>query len=190
MKTALLLVDLQNDYFHDGRMELEGMDAAASRARALLEFFRQTEQPIVHVRHTSLGERATFFVPGTEGAGIHASLQPAATETVIEKHYPNSFRDTELLECLQTAEVNRLVIGGAMSHMCIDATTRAAADLGYSCVVIHDACATRKLMFEEKAVAAAEVHAAFMAALQGVYAQVTSCESFLEAARSEKTQTA
>ena len=179
MKTALLLVDLQNDYFHDGRMELEGMDAAASRARALLEFFRQTEQPIVHVRHTSLGERATFFVPGTEGAGIHASLQPAATETVIEKHYPNSFRDTELLECLQTAEVNRLVIGGAMSHMCIDATTRAAFDLGFQCTVIQDACATRDLEHEGVKVEAASVHTAFMAALASVYAKVVAAENIL-----------
>ena len=66
-----------------------------------------------------------------------------------------------------------------MSHMCIDATTRAAADLGFSCTVIHDACATRDLVFGETVIPAAQVHGAFMAALAPIYARVVSLEEFL-----------
>jgi len=101
---------------------------------------------------------------------------------IIQKHFPNSFRDTVLLDALKTEAVERVVICGAMSHMCIDATTRAAADLGFACVLIHDACATRDLEFKGQMVKAAEVHASFMAALGSAYAQVVSCSDFVSGA--------
>ena len=70
---------------------------------------------------------------------------------------------------MQALGASDLVIIGAMSHFCIDATTRAAADLGYRCTVAHDACATRDLEFDGVAVPAAQVHAGFMAALAAGY---------------------
>ncbi len=75
--------------------------------------------------------------------------------------------------------MDHAVIVGAMSHMCIDATTRAAYDLGLRCTLIHDACATRDLEFQGKTVKADEVHASFMAALGWWYAQLTSTADFL-----------
>ncbi len=67
-----------------------------------------------------------------------------------------------------------------MSHMCVDAATRAAGDLGYQCTVIHDACASRDQIFEGQCVSASQVHASFMAALQFGYAKVISTVEFLE----------
>src|SRR5436305_13379916 len=67
----------------------------------------------------------------------------------------------------------------AMSHMCVDAGTRAASDLGYRCVVVHDACATRDQEFEGAVVPAAQVHAAFMSALKFGYAKAVSTEQYL-----------
>jgi nicotinamidase-related amidase len=181
MKKALLLVDIQNDYFPGGRMELTGMEEAASQAQALLAAFRRREFPTYHIQHVSIREGATFFLPGTPGVQIHASIAPRQGETVINKHFPNSFRDTGLKERLAAAEVKELVICGAMSHMCIDASTRAAVDHGFSCVVIHDACATRDLKFAEMLIPARKVHGAFMAALASFYAKVISREEFLRA---------
>ena len=66
-----------------------------------------------------------------------------------------------------------------MSHMCVDAGTRAASDLGYRCVVVHDACATRDQEFEGAVVPAAQVHAAFMTALKFGYAASVSTEEYL-----------
>jgi nicotinamidase-related amidase len=109
-------------------------------------------------------------------------LSPLPGETVIQKHFPNSFRETGLLERLQDAGVEEVVICGAMSHMCIDATTRAAADYGFPCLVVHDACATRELAFQGTDIPAAQVHGAFMAALSFLYARVLSLEEFLAAA--------
>jgi len=174
MKRALLLVDLQNDYFPGGRMELVGAEAAADAARNLLGAFRRAGEPVWHVQHVAQREGARFFLPGTPGAEIHAAVRPEPGEPVVVKHFPNAFRKTGLLESLRAAGIEALVIAGAMSHMCVDATTRAAADLGFSCTVAADACATRDLAFRGEVVPARSVHAAFMAALDGAYARVAT----------------
>jgi nicotinamidase-related amidase len=179
MSQALLLVDIQKDYFPGGKMELAGMNEAAAQARTLLATFRRRSWPTYHIQHVSLRKGAPFFLPDTPGVEIHPSLMPLSGETVIIKHFPNSFRDTGLQEILAAAGVHELIICGAMSHMCIDATTRAAADLGFPCTVIHDACATRDLVFGETVIPAAQVHGAFMAALAPIYARVVSLEDFL-----------
>ena len=179
MTTALILVDIQNDYFTGGKMELTGMEAASHKAGELLTFFRKNQWPTFHIRHIAAGQGATFFLPGTAGSELHRSIEPLPGEAVIEKHYPNSFRETELLAQLKKAEVRKLVICGAMSHMCIDATARAAADLGFECIVAHDACATRALEFGGLPVPAEHVHGAFMAALGAGYAGVMNCREIL-----------
>jgi len=176
MKTALLLVDIQNDYFPGGRMELEGSVEAAARARLLLERFRALGLPVLHVQHLSTRPGATFFLPDTDGAKIQEAVRPLPSEEVLQKHFPNSFRGTPLLEQLRGAGIQRLVVGGMMTHLCIDATVRAAFDHGFACVVAGDACATRALVYGEQPIAAAQVHGAFLAALKGVYAEVLTAE--------------
>lgn len=178
MKKALLLVDIQNDYFPGGKMELVGMKEAAAQAQELLSIFRQRHWPTYHIQHVSLRKGAPFFLPDTPGVAIHELIAPRPGETIIEKHFPNSFRETGLQERLAAGGVTELLICGAMSHMCIDATTRAAVDLGFTCTVIHDACATRDLTFGEQVIPAAQVHGAFMAALASIYARVVSVEDF------------
>jgi nicotinamidase-related amidase len=179
MTTALLLVDIQNDYFPDGAMALERMDAAAANAARLLAVFRARGLPAFHVRHLSVRPGATFFVPGTPGAEIHPSVAPRAGEPLVEKSFPNSFRGTDLEQRLRAASVDGLVIAGAMSHMCIDATARAAFDHGFKCTVVEDACATRALEFGGRSLPARDVHAAFMAALAAPYAKITSTDACL-----------
>jgi nicotinamidase-related amidase len=179
MKSALILIDIQNDYFPGGAMELAGMNQAAARAQELLTVFRKTRRPIFHVQHLAPGPGAAFFRPETAGVQIHESVRPLPGEAVVRKHYPNAFRDTGLLEVLQGARVEELIICGAMSHMCIDASTRAAFDYGFTCTVIHDACATRDLVFQGRTIPAAQVHGAFMAALGMRFATVVALEEFL-----------
>jgi nicotinamidase-related amidase len=178
-KTALLLVDIQNDYFPGGKMTLEGVDAASVNASRLLGRFREKGLPVFHIRHLATRPGATFFLPETAGSEIHPSVAPRVDETVIVKHFPNSFRETPLPDLLKTAGVASVAVCGAMSHMCIDATVRAACDLGFQCLVAHDACATRALMFGQETAPAATVHAAFMAALSAAYAQVLSTEELI-----------
>lgn len=170
--TALLIVDLQNDYFPGGAMELEGAEAAAGNAAAALAAFRRRGWPVLHVRHVSVRPGATFFLPGTKGAEIHAMVAPAAGEAVIEKNYPNSFRNTDLQQRLARADVRQLVVAGMMTQMCVDATVRMATDLGYQVTLLADACATRAQSFGGESVPARQVQTAFLAALNGLYAKV------------------
>jgi nicotinamidase-related amidase len=178
MKQGLILIDIQNDYFSGGKMELVGMEKAADNAKKLLDKFRGAKLPVFHVQHISRRAGATFFLPGTDGVKLHESVNPLPGEIVVQKSFPNGFRDTPLLNHLNGAEAKSVVICGAMSHMCIDATTRAAFDLGFSCVVIDDACATRDLQHKGNVVKAEKVHTAFMAALAAFYAKVTSSNDF------------
>ena len=172
MNTALILVDIQNDYFHEGKMPLSGSIEASKRAEEVLTRFRERKLPVVHIRHVSTRSGSTFFLPGTPGAEIHEHVRPLPGETVITKEFPNSFRGTPLMSQLIGLHVGRLVVCGMMTHMCIDATVRAAFDHGFSCTVIGDACATKSLEFSGTQIPAAQVHAAFLAALNGIYAQV------------------
>jgi nicotinamidase-related amidase len=174
MHTALLLIDIQNDYFPGGAMELVGSVEAGQRAAMLLEAFRRTGRPVVHVQHISVRPGATFFLPDTPGVEIHPCVAPQEGETIVRKHFPNSFRETPLLEHLRSRNVTGLVIAGMMTHMCVDTTTRAAADLGLACQLAHDACATRALSFGGSTVAAADVQTAFVASLNGSFARVRS----------------
>jgi nicotinamidase-related amidase len=183
MATGLILVDIQNEYFPGGRMELTGVEEAAANARQVLALFRDRGWPRFHVQHLSAQADAPLFTPNTPYVELHDSVKPMPGERVILKHFPNSFHQTPLLLDLQALGVDRVVIVGAMSHMCIDATTRAAYDLGLSCTLIHDGCATRDLEFQGKKVKADEVHASFMAALGWWYADVKSAADFLASVR-------
>jgi nicotinamidase-related amidase len=176
--TALVVIDIQNDYFPGGAMELDGAEAAGARAGAAIRHFRDQGLPVIHVRHLSVRPGATFFLPGTRGAEIHASVKPAAGEPVVEKNFPNSFRDTTLEKHLKASGIKNLVIAGMMTHMCVDASVRQAADLGYKVTLLADACATRAQSFGGETVSARQVHAAFLAALNGFYAKVVNTHDF------------
>ena len=180
MSTALLLIDIQNDYFPGGKMELTGSIQAASAAARLLGAFRKHKWGVYHIQHISIQPGASFFLPETSGVEIHESLRPLSTEPLVTKNFPNCFRATDLLERLKADNVGSLLICGMMSHMCVDATVRAAFDLGFSCIVTHDACATKELTFNGITVPASQVHASYMAALGAVYAQVKSTDEILE----------
>ena len=166
MKTALLIIDIQNDYFPSGKMELVNPLEAAKKAYMLLQCFREHGGHHVHIQHIALKPDATFFVKGTSGTDIHDSVAHFEGEPLIIKHFPNSFRETRLQDMLQEHSIERLVITGMMTHMCVDATARAAADLGYKVLVVEDACATRDLQYGETLIPADHVHKAFLAALR------------------------
>lgn len=178
-RRALILVDIQNDYFPSGKWPLDGVEQAAEQAVRVLAAARQAGDLIVHVRHEFASAEAPFFVPGSQGARIHDSVRPLPGEAEVLKHQVNAFRDTDLKAILEQHGVQALTLVGSMSHMCIDAAARAAADLGYQVTVVHDACATRDQVFGEVQVPAAQVQAAYMAALAFAYAQVVSSAEYL-----------
>ena len=176
---TLIIIDVQNFYFPGGKLPLTAPEAAALKARALLEAFRARGWPVVHVLHLGKDQAAPSPDAGEVGYRAHPSVLPRPGEPVIGKREANAFRDTALLATLRRLGATRLVIVGMQTHMCVEAATRAAVDLGFQVTVAHDACATRPLAFGGVEVPAAQVHAAALAAMSGAYARVVATDELL-----------
>jgi nicotinamidase-related amidase len=172
MNQALLIIDVQNDYFPGGAMELVRSVQALEKIRSVIRKARMRRIPVIHIQHVAIREDATFFIRGTPGAEIHEGIAPEDGEIVLVKNYPNSFRGTNLHEVCRERNIDSLAIVGMMTHMCVDTTVRAAFDLGFKCTLIEDCCATHDLKFNGNVVPAADVHASFIAALNGIFATV------------------
>jgi len=86
MNPALVIIDIQNDYFPGGKMELVGIEKAAEKAKEVLSIFRNNGWHVIHVRHLSIKPNATFFIPETFGSEIHESVRPLGAEKIILKN--------------------------------------------------------------------------------------------------------
>ena len=179
-ETALVVIDIQQFYFEGGLVPLTGSVEAAAQARKVLDAFRARSLPIIHVRHVPGSVAIVDGEPADPQYRIRPEVQPAAGETVISKRFANSFRETDLLETLRREGITRIVIVGMQTHMCVEAASRAATDLGFDVVVVHDACATRPLEFGGRTVPADMVHAAALAAIKGTYGRVLSVAELLK----------
>jgi len=170
IKTALLIVDIQDFYFPGDGPGLVNAEQASLVAKDILAIFRSNQQLVIHVRHKA-----------AKGFEIHKNVEPVAGEKVITKEEVNSFYNTDLLDYLIANKINRLVIIGMQTHMCLEAATRAGHDYGFDCIVVSDACATRDLVFGGKTVKAEDVHASTLATLAGGgYAKVIAMQEFRE----------
>ena len=176
---AVIVVDFQNDYLASGSWPLVGADAAVNNAVKVIDDARAKGIPVIHVRHESPAG-SPFFVIGTPGAEIIPAVAPKQGEQVVVKNFPNAFRGTDLKAKLDAAGITDLIVIGAMSHMCIDATARAAADYGFNVIVVEDAVATRDAEFDGMTVPAVQVHAAFMSALGFAYGKVVKADEYVK----------
>jgi nicotinamidase-related amidase len=168
-KTALLLIDIQDFYFPGGKSALVEPGKAADNAAKLLSYFRKEKMVVIHVRHNS-----------EPGGKINDIVKPVAGEKIIAKDEVNCFVGTDLLDYLRTNKTDTLVICGMQTHMCVEAATRAASDLGFKCILIQDACATKDVKFGDKTIKAEDVHYSTLATLKN-YAMVESVDDFLKA---------
>jgi len=172
MTKALILVDVQNEYFDGGRLPLPDMDEALTHIEALLTCFRSNRAPIFHIQHFALTADGPFTL-GSPGAELHDRVKPQLTtqppEVVIPKYYTNAFRMTWLAAALQGSGVSEVVVVGAMVQNCIDATVRGADDFGFKVTVASDACAAAPITLKDgRAIEAATVHDLFLEALNNV----------------------
>lgn len=178
MNTALVIIDVQNDYFSNGKCELYKSEEALNAIKKLLESFRKQNLPVFYIQHVS-ETQAPFFIPKTDGVQIHKGIKPLNTETVIVKHCPNSFYETKLQDELMKNDIKDLVICGMMTHMCVDTTVRAAKDYGYKITLISDGCATKDLEWNGDKIPANIVQSVYMTSLNQKFATVTTSENFL-----------
>lgn len=180
MESAIILIDIQNDYFEHGKMELYLPERAAMHAKKALNFYRINNLPVYFIKHISIEQGSTFFLNNSIGAEIHQSVSPLASEKVFIKHTPNAFFETGLADELRRNCIHNIVICGMMTHMCIDTTVRAARDLGFSTTVLEDACTTKDLSWNGVSIPAAIVQNTFMSSINGSFAQVIKTDEFLK----------
>lgn len=175
-KTALLLIDIQLDYFEGGAFPLDPAqrETAIRSGAALLEVARANGALVVHVRHE--GEGSPFLRKGTPGTAIHPSVAPLPTEIVVTKGWPNSFRGTDLEDILRSHGIERLVVGGMIAWMCVQSTVRAAADLGFEVLLVPDMVASRGFGWKGIGIDAKTTMAAAMFPLFFRFAEETSVD--------------
>lgn len=166
MTKALLLIDVQKEYFSGGKLALPGMEAALEPIEALISHFRAGKLPILFVQHVTLDpDPDAAFAAYAIGTELHDRLPPEPEDAVITKSLPNAFVQSWLQARLQAQGVTELVIAGTMTQTCIDSTARGALDFGYPVTIASDACVAGALEWEGKAISAAQVQKTFLAAL-------------------------
>ena len=181
MRQALLIIDIQKDYFPGGQVPLSEPAAAAQAAAKLLAAARERGIPVVHIHHSMPPDRGVpFLIEGTEGQRVHETVEPAEGEPVVTKQFPNAFRETSLLAVLRGLEVDALILCGMMTHMCVDFTARAAFDLGFNVSIAADATATCPLQLNGRTLDADLVRDAHLAGLAGIVAEVSSTEQVVD----------
>jgi nicotinamidase-related amidase len=160
LPTALLIIDVQEFYFPSGgKLPLVNPEAASAKAAEVLQMFRNQKLPVIHIQHVG-------------GSPIHKNVTPLPGEKLITKKEANSFNGTDLLTYLKSLNIKRLVICGMQTQMCVEATTRAAYDLGFKCIVVEDACTTRNLKYGGRTIFEIDVQAGAYALMNGYYANV------------------
>jgi nicotinamidase-related amidase len=168
---CIVVIDAQHEYV-DGALPLPHVGAALDEIGRLLARARAADAPIIHIVHH--GKPGGLFAPDTRGAEVAAPAAPAPHEPVLSKRLPNAFASTDLADRLHALKLREVVFVGFMTHMCVEATARAAIDLGFKASVIASATATRDLPdpLTGAAVPAAEVQRNALAALADRFATI------------------
>jgi nicotinamidase-related amidase len=164
--STLIMIDCQNTYTR-GVMALDGVDAALDEAAKLLERARAAGIPIVHIEHDD-GEGSLYDIRAEIGR-IVDRVAPQGDETVVVKHFPNSFVQTELEERLKAVSAHNLLLAGFMTHMCVNSTARGAFNLGYAPTVVGGATATRALPGPTGTVSSSALQAASLASIADLF---------------------
>jgi len=170
-ESALIIVDAQREYV-DGNVRLANIEATLVELKRLLERARKLKTPVLHIVHHA-APGAAIFNPEGEYVQIAEPVRPVGVEPTIIKAHPSSFVGTNLHELLTEIGAKNLVVSGFMTHMCIDATTRSARDLGYAPTIAASTCATRDLPSPSGGVVEAKtLHDSCLAALADLVATV------------------
>src|SRR5258707_13606251 len=124
-KTAILIIDAQQEYFAPGGKGVRpGGPKAVDRLADTLRWARASRVPVFHIVHESRRPGAATFVPGSPALAIHDAVTPRAEEPVITKHLPGAFTDTPLEAELRGPGIERAIASGFMGHMCYYTPTR------------------------------------------------------------------
>ncbi|MRS21007.1 isochorismatase family protein [Enterobacteriaceae bacterium RIT692] len=178
-QTAVIVIDIQNEYFPGGKMPIPDGMQALNNSKRLVAFAHKNNMPVFFVQH--LGEAdGPLFAKGSRFAEFHKDLQPAKGDRVISKATPSSFVGTDLQKQLDSLGIKQLIVTGLMTHMCVSSTARDAVPLGYSVIIPEDATATRDLAtWDNKVVDHKVLQQAALAGVADVFAEIKTTDQVL-----------
>lgn len=176
---ALLIIDMQQGMNQPKLGRRNNLDAEVQIQR-LLSAWRQSNRPVVHIRHISRSPGSVFW-PGQPGCEFQPALQPLAHEHVVEKNVPDAFTATGLERWLHARSIRQLVIVGVITNNSVEATARSGGNLGFAVSVVADACYT----FDQTDLSgrlwpAEDVHALSLSNLAMDYAKVVDASVVLD----------
>lgn len=177
---ALILIDQQKGILHPRLGPRNNPDAELHMLQ-LLDFWRQSARPVIHVHHLSRSPDSVFW-PGQSGVEVQERFEPLARERLVQKQVPDAFCGTRLETDLREAGIEQLVIVGVATNNSVESTARTAGNLGFDTWVAEDACFTfDKADYFGHVRSAGEVHAMSLGNLHGEYATVVSVKQILAA---------
>ncbi|WP_321343141.1 cysteine hydrolase family protein [Breoghania sp.] len=169
-EAAVLLIDAQEEY-RSGALALGDVTQALCEIAALRQRAQELDLPVIHIRH--IGSQGGLFDIDAHGGTFCAEAEPLAGELVIDKRLPNAFTGTDLAAKLDALDINRIIVAGFMTHMCVSSTVRGALDLGLEAAVIANSCATRPLPGHDgEEISARDMHRAALAAMSDRFAHI------------------
>lgn len=181
-RTALLVIDFQNEYF-SGKMPIPDGTKALDNARRLVERADAEGTTVYHVQHVTLAG-SPVFAEDSEASAFHRDSQPAANHVILRKSSVSVFPTTDIDQRLKRSGVDTLIITGLMTHACVAGAARDAVPLGYTVIVAEDACATRDLdTGNDQTIAHDTLHRAALASIDDTFGDILTTEQILNLPR-------
>nr|WP_232324080.1 isochorismatase family protein [Pseudomonas fluorescens] len=178
-KSALVVIDFQNEYF-SGRMPIPDGATALAKTRELISFADSHKIPVYHVQHVAPAGSPVFAIDG-ESVKFHKDMQPRPQDVVLQKTTVSVFASTDLDERLKKAGINTLIISGLMTHACVAGAARDAAPLGYNVIVASDASATRAITrVNGSSIDKDSLHQAALAEVEDTFGDVMTTEQIVK----------
>lgn len=180
MKRALLVIDVQNEYF-TGKLPVTYPQGSLDHIIEVIEVARSKEIPIVLIQHTAPQKDSKTFRKGSQEWKLHPAIAETPHEHLIEKNLPGSFTNTYLESWLRKRNIDTVVITGYMTQMCCDTTARQAVHLWFSVEFISDATGTLQISNEAGTVTDEELHRAILVTQAMRFSKVLTTKQWIEA---------
>ncbi len=177
-KRALLVIDVQNEYF-TGKLPVCYPADTLPNVLAAIDAAKEAGIPVVIVQHTMTSPGASAFVKGSDGWELHDALKGIEADHYVEKHLPSSFVGTDLQAWLDGNGIDTVVISGYMTQFCCDTTAKYAMHLGYNVEFLSDATATLGFENEAGRVSAEELHRAILVQQAARFSHVLPTEAWI-----------
>ncbi len=171
MKTALLVIDVQNEYFL-GKLPVTYPPGSLRHILQAMDAAHAAGIPVIVIRHCNHGPGAVTFRPGTNEYELHPEVKKRPAELHVEKTFPGSFTETGLDTWLKQHSIESLTITGYMTQMCCDTTARQAFHRGYRVTFLSDATGTLQVTNSAGSVSDSDLHRAVLVTQQMKFSQV------------------